>query len=110
MDEKKDPSRSVAGDNDEPAALDKGKVEREVEDGPDSTEREFDPASAAEDAKITFPDGGVRAWFVVAGALVSLVEVLGTEGSEGREVFPFGKRSSSHRSFPRTSFFSLRAP
>ncbi|KAL7417054.1 major facilitator superfamily domain-containing protein [Mrakia frigida] len=69
MDEKKDPSPSVAGDNDEPAALEKGKVDREVEDGPDSTEREFDPASAAEDAKITFPDGGVRAWFVVAGAL-----------------------------------------
>jgi len=89
MDEKRDASPSIAGDNDrdEPLALEKGKVKREVEDGPDSTEREWDPASAAEDAKITFPEGGVRAWFVVAGALVSSssssAEVLKGSGGEG---------------------------
>ena len=119
VDEKKDPSPSVAGDNenDEPLALEKGKVERGRvdDDGPDSTEREYDPASAAEDAKITFPDGGIRAWFVVAGALVSLVlhtsKRWGAKESEGDSEVFVAKCMSSRRFLPspdRPPSFSLR--
>lgn len=77
------PLRSSLGSGDEKgvaAEMDtsKGGKDRKHDkvDGPDSTEREFDPAAAAVDEELYFPDGGVRAWAVVAGAFVSLLACL----------------------------------
>lgn len=78
IDRKKDPSPSIAEYEPE---LEKSRPSREVVDGPDSTEREFDEEAAAEDEKISFPEGG-RGWFVVAGAVVSSTHHLRGTGLE----------------------------